>query len=115
VCRLAGKTTFFVANQANIESISPDELGALETEFKSIDEENKLLAADVKALSNGECVYCCTKCPTKPARLAELSKLKASPTDVELSAQIALTTNAVTYSHILPLTYTHRMLDRRNH
>ncbi|RDB25044.1 Homologous-pairing protein 2 [Hypsizygus marmoreus] len=66
-----GKTTFFVANQSNIESISADKLAALETEQKAIDEENKVLAADLRTCN------------------LELSKLKSTPTDLELESQIS--------------------------
>jgi hypothetical protein len=48
-----GKTSFFVANQANIESIPAERFAELEAEYKAIDEENKILGAEVKALSSG--------------------------------------------------------------
>jgi 26S proteasome regulatory subunit (ATPase 3-interacting protein) len=50
----SGKTSFFVANQANIESISAEQLAALEAEHKVIDEENKFLAAEFKTLNAGK-------------------------------------------------------------
>lgn len=50
----SGKTTFFVANQANINSIPAEKLTALEAEHKSIDEENKLLAGEFKTLTSGK-------------------------------------------------------------
>jgi 26S proteasome regulatory subunit (ATPase 3-interacting protein) len=49
-----GKTTFFVANQANLESVPPEKLAALEVEYKKIDEENKIRGAEVKALITGK-------------------------------------------------------------
>jgi 26S proteasome regulatory subunit (ATPase 3-interacting protein) len=48
-----GKTSFFVANQANIEAIPAERFAALEEEYKAIEEENKLLGAEVKTLSSG--------------------------------------------------------------
>ncbi|KAJ7287338.1 TBPIP-domain-containing protein [Mycena rebaudengoi] len=73
-----GKTSFFVANQANIESIPADRFALLDEEYKAIDEENKLLGADVKALNS------------------ELAKLKTSPTDAQLGIHIAEATAAIT-------------------
>ena len=54
LCLLPGKTTFFVANQAKIEEMPLEKQAALESEFKSIDEENKQRAAQVKALTAGK-------------------------------------------------------------
>jgi 26S proteasome regulatory subunit, ATPase 3, interacting protein len=48
-----GKTTFFVANQANMEAVSSDKLAALEAEYKTIDDENKLRVNDIRTASNG--------------------------------------------------------------
>jgi 26S proteasome regulatory subunit (ATPase 3-interacting protein) len=50
---LSGKTTFFVANQANIETLPTEKITALEIEHKSLEENNKLLASEVKTLSAG--------------------------------------------------------------
>ncbi|KAJ7647543.1 TBPIP-domain-containing protein [Roridomyces roridus] len=52
VQKLYGKTSFFVANQANIQVIPTEELAALENEYKTIDENNKLLAGQVKTLTS---------------------------------------------------------------
>jgi hypothetical protein len=49
-----GKTTFFVANQANIDVMPAEELVALEAEYKVIDEDNKARAAELKMLSTGK-------------------------------------------------------------
>lgn len=49
-----GKTTFFVANQANLEDVPADRLAALESELKALDESNKSLVAETRALSTGE-------------------------------------------------------------
>ncbi|KAG2125493.1 Tat binding protein 1-interacting protein-domain-containing protein [Suillus clintonianus] len=68
-----GKTSFFVANQANIDSVPADKLTELEAECKTIEESTNVLAAEVKSIT------------------AELSKLKNCPTDEELDAQIAST------------------------
>jgi 26S proteasome regulatory subunit, ATPase 3, interacting protein len=48
-----GKTTFFVANQANMEAVSSDKLAALEAEHKTIDGDNKLRVNDIRTASNG--------------------------------------------------------------
>ncbi|KAJ7928526.1 TBPIP-domain-containing protein [Mycena leptocephala] len=72
-----GKTSFFVANQANIEAIPAERFAALEEEYKAIEEENKLLGAEVKTLSS------------------ELAKLKITPTDAEVDAQILELTEGI--------------------
>ena len=48
-----GKTTFFVANQANLEDMPSEKLAALEAEVKRIGEENKSLGAEVKSIGAG--------------------------------------------------------------
>ncbi|KAG2049340.1 TBPIP-domain-containing protein [Suillus hirtellus] len=68
-----GKTSFFVANQASIDTVPADKLTELEVECKTVEDSNNVLAAEVKAIT------------------AELSKLKNCPTDEELEAQIAST------------------------
>ena len=57
---LSGKTTFFVANQANLEDVPAKKLAELETEYKKIDEANKLLSTEVKGLNSGasKCIIC---------------------------------------------------------
>ena len=57
---LSGKTTFFVANQANLEDVPAQKLAELETEYKKIDEANKLLSTEVKGLNSGasKCITC---------------------------------------------------------
>ncbi|EPT01916.1 hypothetical protein FOMPIDRAFT_1144534 [Fomitopsis schrenkii] len=65
-----GKTTFFVANQDRLEDVSAERLADLENEHKSIEEENKTLAADVRALST------------------ELAKIRATPTDEALARSL---------------------------
>ena len=50
---IPGKTTFFVANQANLEDVPAEKLKQLEEEHKAIDEANKVLAADLKAANAG--------------------------------------------------------------
>ncbi len=54
---LAGKTTFFVANQANLEDMPAEKLAGLEAEHKKADEENKTLTAEARSLAGGECIY----------------------------------------------------------
>lgn len=51
---MLGKTTFFVANQANLDAMPAEKLKALEDEHKAIEEANKALAAEVKAANAGE-------------------------------------------------------------
>ncbi|KAG2360076.1 TBPIP-domain-containing protein [Suillus spraguei] len=68
-----GKTSFFVANQASIDTVPADKLTELEVECKTVEDSNNVLATEVKAIT------------------AELSKLKNCPTDEELEAQIAST------------------------
>ncbi|KAI0090903.1 TBPIP-domain-containing protein [Irpex rosettiformis] len=82
-----GKTTFFVANQANIKAMPAEKLKALEDEHKVMEETNKALAAEVKAAN------------------AELVKLKATPTDEELEVQLSETASLVTktLAHLEPL------------
>lgn len=48
-----GKTTFFVANQANFEDMPADKLKALEDEHKAIEEANRALLIEVKAANAG--------------------------------------------------------------
>ncbi|KAI0755952.1 TBPIP-domain-containing protein [Irpex lacteus] len=72
-----GKTTFFVANQANLEDMPVEKLKALEDEYKVIEESNKLLVAEVKAANT------------------ELAKLKATPTSEELNVQLFETASLV--------------------
>ncbi|KAI0771330.1 TBPIP-domain-containing protein [Trametes elegans] len=65
-----GKTTFFVANQANLEDMPSERLAALETDVKRIEDENKALAAELKSVG------------------AELTKLKGTPSDKELTLEL---------------------------
>ncbi|KAL6301153.1 TBPIP-domain-containing protein [Sparassis latifolia] len=71
-----GKTTFFVANQANLEDMPVEKLAALDSEYKSIEEENKTLLVEVRTAS------------------AELARLKNAPTDVELAVELNDASNA---------------------
>ncbi|KAJ7594603.1 TBPIP-domain-containing protein [Mycena floridula] len=65
------KTTFFVANQAKVATLPAETMTQLETEYKSIDEENKLLTTEIKSTNS------------------ELARLKATPSDAELDTQTA--------------------------
>lgn len=49
-----GKTTFFVANQANMEDMPVERLKTLEEEHKKIEEMNKVVQVDIKAVTSGE-------------------------------------------------------------
>ena len=59
-----GKTTFFVANQANLEDMPAEKLASLESEHKVIEETNKALLADVKSVTAGGYMH-----PAKQSRL----------------------------------------------
>ncbi|KIK21527.1 hypothetical protein PISMIDRAFT_12275 [Pisolithus microcarpus 441] len=66
-----GKTSFYVVNQAKVETLPQEELRALEAECKSVEDDNAALSAQVKQLT------------------AELAKLKSTPTDSEVDEQLA--------------------------
>ncbi|KAF8236066.1 TBPIP-domain-containing protein [Tricholoma matsutake] len=87
VQKIYGKTTFFVANQANIDSMLPDKVAELEAEYKSIEDENKMLAAELRSYSS------------------ELTKLKSNLTDAELETKVAEVTAAIasTSARVEPL------------
>ncbi|KAG6900732.1 hypothetical protein C0993_003758 [Termitomyces sp. T159_Od127] len=53
VQKIYGKTTFFVYNQSNIESVPASEITAIEAEQKTIDEENQAIASELKAAQSG--------------------------------------------------------------
>ena len=48
-----GKINFYVADQNDIDTLSADELAALETECKTVEETNNAAAAQVKNLQPG--------------------------------------------------------------
>jgi hypothetical protein len=50
----AGKTTFFVPNQAKIDTLAPERIAEMEKETKEAEEDNKARAAQVKAAVAGE-------------------------------------------------------------
>ena len=50
---MLGKTTFFVANQANLEDMPAEKLKQLEAEHKTIEEANKALTAELKTANAG--------------------------------------------------------------
>ena len=50
---MPGKTTFFVANQANLEDVPAEKLKQLEADHKAIEETNKGLSAELKAANSG--------------------------------------------------------------
>ena len=50
---VAGKTTFFVYNQAKIDCLPQEKIAALNTELTRIEDENKELAAEGKRLAGG--------------------------------------------------------------
>ncbi|KAJ3988808.1 TBPIP-domain-containing protein [Lentinula detonsa] len=71
------KTTFFVANQAKIDTLSPEKISTLEEEYKKSDEENKGLALQIKSAA------------------AELSRIKNLPSDSELNEQLTSLEDAI--------------------
>ncbi|KLO20480.1 TBPIP-domain-containing protein [Schizopora paradoxa] len=85
--KVYGKTTFFVVKQSGLEDVSAEKLAELEEESKTIDEENKALAIEIKTAS------------------AELAKLKSTPTDGELNEQVEEAKAAVqkTLKYLQPL------------
>ncbi|KAI0749194.1 TBPIP-domain-containing protein [Daedaleopsis nitida] len=87
VQKTCGKTTFFVANQANMEDMPAEKLSALEAELKSLDEGNKVYAQELKSLN------------------VELAKLRNAPTDEELASEVESLTNSVrkAQTHLGPL------------
>lgn len=48
-----GKTTFFVFNQSNIDTVPASEVTAIEAEQKTIDEENQAIASEIKTAQSG--------------------------------------------------------------
>ena len=50
---MAGKTTFFVYNQAKIDCLPQEKIAALNTELTRIEDENKELATEGKRLAGG--------------------------------------------------------------
>ncbi|KAJ3569831.1 hypothetical protein NP233_g4793 [Leucocoprinus birnbaumii] len=78
--KIYGKTTFFVINQSKLACLPAEEITTLETELKSVEEENKTLAIELRNASAG-----------KPLR----------PTDAEIDARIAETTKLVFADDVL--------------
>ncbi|KAF9564791.1 TBPIP-domain-containing protein [Agrocybe pediades] len=71
VQKVYGKTTFFVYNQSKIDCLPNERIADLNAELAKVEDENQALSAEAKSY------------------LAELVKVKATPTDHELDAQIA--------------------------
>ena len=57
-----GKISFYVADQTNIDTLSADELTALETECKAVEEANNAVSAEVKNLQSGPQALCDCAC-----------------------------------------------------
>ena len=51
---LVGKTTFYVYNQSKIDSLPNDKIKELNGELITLEDENKLLSAEVKSYSGGK-------------------------------------------------------------
>lgn len=112
--QLEGKTTFFVANQAKLEEMPAEKLKALENEHQAIDEGNNTFTAELKALTAGTLARwsILTICISIDTSL-ELTKLKNTPTDAELSTTLKETTSSVRLCSYICLDYncaTHLML-----
>lgn len=87
-----GKTTFFAPNQANVDAPPPEKLSETEKECAAIEEQNGELAARMKTLSAGMCIFgtvVCT-CALLTFVRSELAKVRSTPTDETLSAQITV-------------------------
>jgi 26S proteasome regulatory subunit (ATPase 3-interacting protein) len=93
-----GKSTFFVYNQSKIENLPAEKLGILEAQLKEVEEENKLLAAEAKTLSAGIWSSETLVIPWSIQPLLELAKIKYTPTDSELDAQVVQTEEKVRIS-----------------
>ncbi|TBU38109.1 TBPIP-domain-containing protein [Dichomitus squalens] len=87
VQKTCGKTTFFVANQANLEDMPTEKLAALESEYKKMDENNKQLVVETKMFST------------------EVNRLRSTPTDKELASEIVKVADAIekAQAHLEPL------------
>ncbi|PFH52082.1 hypothetical protein AMATHDRAFT_190418 [Amanita thiersii Skay4041] len=72
-----GKTTFFVANQANTKVIPAEEITDMTAQIKTLKEENAALALQIKT------------------QTSELAKVRSTPTDDELEKEITTTQSAV--------------------
>ena len=86
----AGKTTFFVANQANLEDMPQQKLAELEAEFKQHEEQNKSLSGEIKTLGSGALRHHTRRKAALRIRssLVDIAKLKATPTDAELAQEM---------------------------
>ena len=102
-----------MANQANLEDMPAEKLSALEAEYKETDEANKLLAAEVKSLGAGALRPAPSVRVPRPIKGGiaglliialgycgpELAKLKNTPTDSELAAEIDRVSTSVRCMH----------------
>lgn len=70
-----------------------EKLKQLESEYKSIEDANKSLASDLKAANAGTPLV--RRCIYPAERSLELAKLKTTPTDAELEAQVHTTAEKV--------------------
>ncbi|KAH9485222.1 Homologous-pairing protein 2 [Psilocybe cubensis] len=77
VQKIYGKTTFFVYNQAKIECLSPERINELKKELAAIDDQIQASSSEIKSYS------------------AELAKIKATPTNNELTSQIEATKSRI--------------------
>ncbi|KAG6844385.1 hypothetical protein H0H87_007289 [Tephrocybe sp. NHM501043] len=82
------KTIFFVVNQANIDTVPSDQLAVLEAEQKAVDDENKLLSAELRTALSGisSSLYFMRAFLNF---ITELAKLKMAPSDQELDSQVS--------------------------
>lgn len=77
-------------NQAKVDTVPADELAALEAECKALEEGNTTLIARVKQLTAGSAsaVVQSTEVTRANKFLTGLVKIKSTPTDQEVDAQL---------------------------
>lgn len=80
-----GKTIFFVANQTNLECLSPDRIAELEIEYKAIDDTNKRRANEMRSALNGTHTGLCLV-TSKFSRLFQSSTNWKAPSPTTKSA-----------------------------
>ena len=73
-------------------------MAALEAEFKAVDEENKALSSEIKTCNTG--IYLLSLFSIE-IKFAELSKLKATPSDLEVDSQMKEIAQTVRFDYIV--------------
>lgn len=103
--KFSGKTTFFVANQAKIDALSPDQIHTSEEELKLLDEENKAFAAQIKTATTGRSYLTSIPLFCNNNHRPELAKIKNTPSDSELDEQLASAKDLVRVTRPVKLTF----------